>query len=224
MIEVAARGLGPLKEDVVFVGGATIELYLAGQPTMPVRPTDDVDCIVEVTTRIDYHLFEEKLRTQGFKHANTEAAPICRWRYEDVIVDVMPIETAVLGFTNRWYRQGFQDAVYVKLPDGQTIKILPLPYLIASKTEAFHARGREDFIGSRDMEDIVTLVDGVDDLAGKLSAAPAEVRVYLVEQFRRFLADERFLDAVETNLPPAAGPNRPERARAILGEFCAHRP
>ena len=68
MLALAARGLGPLKDEVVFVGGATIELYLAGQPVLKVRATDDVDCVVEVATRTDYYKLEEKLRARGFHH------------------------------------------------------------------------------------------------------------------------------------------------------------
>ena len=62
MLALAARGLAPLKEEIVFVGGATIELYLAGQPALMVRATDDVDCVVKVAARTAYHELEERLR------------------------------------------------------------------------------------------------------------------------------------------------------------------
>jgi len=38
--------------------------------------------------------------------------------------------------------------VPVRLPDGQEIRIFSLPYLIASKLEAFKDRGHDDFMGS----------------------------------------------------------------------------
>lgn len=128
----------------------------------------------------------------------------------------MPLESSVLGFSNRWYPEGFERAVTVLLPDGQEIRIFALPYLIASKLEAFKGRGRGDFMGSSDMEDIVTLVDGAADLAARVERAPESVRSYLRRSFRELLSDERFLDALEGHLPPSAGPGRAARARAVL--------
>lgn len=217
MLALAARGLGPLQDEVVFVGGATIELYLAGQPALKIRATDDVDCVVEVATRADYYKLEEKLRARGFRHPLDAKAPICRWEYQGILVDVMPIEGAVLGFTNRWYPEGFAHSVSVRLPDGQEIRIFSLPYLVASKLEAFEDRGRNDFMGSSDMEDVVTILDGAADFSGQILGAPQSVRSYLQDRFRGLLADERFLDGLEGHLPPAAGPGRAARARSVLG-------
>jgi hypothetical protein len=42
-----ANALGDLNENVVFVGGATLSLYATRQVS-EVRPTDDVDIIIEV--------------------------------------------------------------------------------------------------------------------------------------------------------------------------------
>ncbi len=220
MLALAAKGLGPLKNEVVFVGGATIELYLGGRPVEAARPTDDVDCVADVVSRMDYYKLEERLRGLGFRHPLGERVPICRWEYHGLPIDVMPIEGKVLGFSNRWYREGFERAVPARIPGGPEIKIFPLPYLIASKIEAFLDRGREDFLGSPDMEDIVTLIDGAADFKGALARAPENVRKYLKEQFRRFLRDSRFLDCLQGHLPPpatpTAGPDRAERAQAIL--------
>jgi len=216
MLSLAARGFGPLKDEVVFVGGAVIELYLAGQPALKVRATDDVDCVVEVAARSGYHKLEEELRGLGFRHAKEEGAPICRWEYGGVLVDVMPLDGGVLGFSNRWYPEGFEYAVTAGLPGGQEIRIFALPYFVASKLEAFKGRGRGDFMGSPDMEDIVTLLDGAEGFGAEIGRAPASVRSYLREGFRALLADGRFLDGLQGHLPPAAGPGRVARARAVL--------
>ncbi|MDP3494523.1 MAG: hypothetical protein Q8R82_15540 [Hyphomonadaceae bacterium] len=213
---MAARGLGPLMDEVVFVGGATIELYLAGQPALKVRATDDVDCVVAVAARTGYHKLEERLRGLGFRHPVDEGSPICRWEYRGILVDAMPLAGEVLGFSNRWYPDGFTSSIPARLPDGQEIRIFSLPYLIASKLEAFRGRGRNDFMGSPDMEDIVTIIDGVEDFQLQIERAPKNVRRYLQDSFRELLADGRFLDALKGHLPPAAGPGREARARAVL--------
>ena len=50
-LEVAAELLGPMLGDVVFVGGATIYLWLTDPGAPPARATEDVDVICEVATR-----------------------------------------------------------------------------------------------------------------------------------------------------------------------------
>lgn len=216
MLALVATGLEALEDEVVFVGGATIELYLAGQQALNVRATDDVDCVVEVATRVAYHKLEERLRGIGFRHSSDPKAPICRWEFKGILVDVMPIEGDVLGFTNRWYTEGFEHRAMVKLPGGRRIQVFSLPYLVASKLEAFKARGKDDFMASSDMEDIVTVIDGAVDFQEQVSKAPKSVKSYLQDQFRRLLADERFLDGLEGHLPPGAGQGRVSRARAVM--------
>lgn len=216
MLALAAKGLGPLKDEVVFVGGAVIELYLDGPPSLQVRATEDVDCVVEVATRTGYHKLEDKLRALGFRHPLAAGGPLCRWEFQGIAVDVMPLDASVLGFSNRWYPEGFARSETARLPAGGVIRIFSLPYLVASKLEAFKGRGRGDFMGSSDMEDIATLVDGAADFAARIDGAPMTVRGYLRRSLRKLRADGRFLDALEGHLPAAAGPGRAARARAVL--------
>lgn len=218
MLALAAKGLEPLGDGVVFVGGATLELYLAGGSGPGARATDDVDCVVEVASRSGYHELEAKLRSLGFKHCSDSEAPLCRWEFGGILVDVMPLSGDVLGFTNRWYAEGFERRIPVGLPGGRTVQVFSLPYFLASKLEAFDGRGRGDFLGSPDIEDVVTLIDGAPDFRRQVSEAPESVKAYLTSRFRSLLADERFLDALEGHLPPAAGPGRAARALSLLEE------
>ena len=77
MIQVVAKALQDLKEDVVFIGGATVVLYLDKESPFEVRPTDDVDCVIELATRSQYYKLEEKLRERGFKNF-VGSGPLCR--------------------------------------------------------------------------------------------------------------------------------------------------
>ena len=221
MLSLAARGLGALKDEVVFVGGATIELYLANHPALKVRPTDDVDCVVEVVSRVEYYKIEERLRELGFRHPINERAPICRWHYQGIVVDVMPIEGKILGFTNRWYPEGFKSAVGASLPDGQAIRLFDLPYFLASKVEAFRDRGKNDYAGSTDLEDIVALIDGIPNFQARILRASEEVRSYIQESFNELIGDERFLDYLEGHISPVGRQERVARARSILQALAA---
>lgn len=55
LLERGATALGDLRHEVVFVGGATITLWITNPGAPPPRPTKDVDVIVEVTTRLGLH-------------------------------------------------------------------------------------------------------------------------------------------------------------------------
>ena len=117
MLAVVAKGLRGLKEKVASVGGATIDLYVTYPADAVSRPTDDVDCVVELASRGQYYGIEEELRSLGFKNSLGKG-PICRWEYCGIMVDVMPTEGKILGFSNRWYPAGLASAVEVSIIDN----------------------------------------------------------------------------------------------------------
>ena len=52
MLRIAVEHLGPLADELVFVGGCTTGLFVTDAAAAEVRPTDDVDTIVEATTYV----------------------------------------------------------------------------------------------------------------------------------------------------------------------------
>ncbi len=201
LLELGASALEDLVDDVVFVGGATVTLWITDPAAPPPRPTKDVDVIVEVATRTGYHAFEERLRAIGFRD---ETSIICRWihRESGLILDAMPTDAALLGFENRWQREAFPHAVQVSLPSGTSIRAVPPTFLMATKVEAYLGRGEGDLLGSQDFADIVALVDGRQELVGELRAASEALRSYLAETLGPLLANRRLLDSIQSQLPP----------------------
>ena len=102
-----------------------------------VRFTVDVDCIINVITRSGYYAISEKLRQKGLKEMIFGDHPICRWNCDGVLIDVMPIDKSVLGFSNRWYKDAQANAVDQKITDTIHVKIISAPYFLATKLEAF---------------------------------------------------------------------------------------
>lgn len=100
MLQQVASALGEMRKDVVFVGGAVVELYATDPAAPPVRPTIDVDCIASITSRGEYGRIEKVLGNRGFKHDKSANAPICRWLYGELKVDLMPVDRTILGFAN----------------------------------------------------------------------------------------------------------------------------
>ncbi len=179
MLMVVARVLNRLPQPVVYTGGATIPLYLDALSARDMRPTDDVDCVVEVTSQREYYQLSATLRELGLSEDSSAGAPLCRWLCEGVKLDVMPVDPQVLGFGNRWYEPGVADSIDFVLPNGIEIKIFTTAYLLASKIEAFGNRGKNQFYFSKDFEDIITLFNGSPNLIAEIAASKTEVRTFI---------------------------------------------
>jgi hypothetical protein len=198
LLERGARALGDLLDEVVFVGGATLVLWISDPGAPPPRPTRDVDVVVEIISRPALHRFEKRMRAVGFRE-DVHGGLTCRWRHRDdaeLILDAMPTRAELLGFGNRWQAEAVPHAWRRTLPSGAEIRAASPAHLLASKLEAFNGRGRDDMLMSRDLDDIVSLLDGRPELVGEVAAAPANVRGFLSEGFRRLLADADFRDAL----------------------------
>lgn len=202
MLELTYEHLGDLVGEVVFVGATTVELWITDQAAPEFRLTEDVDVVVEVTTQQDYYRLEERLRGLGFEN-DQESGVVCRFKRpdSDLVLDVMPTEASILGFENRWQAEAFSYADEVALPKGQIIRALPPPYLLATKLEAFQSRGELDFYGSRDWGDVITLVDGREELIEEVAEAAEPLRAYVSGRLRELSEERNFDPGVEGALP-----------------------
>lgn len=209
-----ADALGELRDELVFVGGCAAGLLLTDPLAEAIRPTVDVDAIVEAATWVQYHQVEEKLALRGFAR-DADSSVICRWKHgaTGILFDLMPIDAAILGFTNRWYPVALASAQRLALRPNLEIRMVSAPAFIATKLEAFTSRGRSDYSESRDFEDILNVVDGRPELAAELVTAPADLAVYVAEAIGKLLADPRFAETVPGLL------DEPDRAEVVLGRL-----
>ena len=65
---------------------------------------------------------EEKLRDIGFS-PDIESGIICRYKIHGIIVDIMPTNDSSAGFKNKWYPDGFNQAVDYQIDEKCKIKI-----------------------------------------------------------------------------------------------------
>jgi predicted nucleotidyltransferase len=199
---LAVDRLGELKDEVVFLGGCTTGLLITDQAAPPVRETKDVDVIVEVVTLAEYYELSDRLRNLGFTEDQSEEAPLCRWLIDDLILDVMPTDEKVLGFSNQWYKAAMQFANAYKLPDSKVIKVVTAPYFLATKIEAFEGRGNSDYMLSHDLEDIISIIDGRPEIVEEVFNVEKELKEFLIKKFRGFINKPRFIEALPTHLLP----------------------
>lgn len=197
-IKVVYESLGELANDVVFVGGATVSLY-TDRVAEEVRPTDDIDIIVELATYTGYADIEEKLRSKGFMN-DWESGVICRYKVQGIIVDVMPTSDESLGFSNKWYPDGFTNAMHYVLDNECSIKIFRPEYFLASKLEAFNNRGKGDGRMSTDFEDIVYILNNRTSIWQELTSAAAPVKTYLKDVFSELLHNKYIDEWISAHL------------------------
>ncbi len=204
MVERVAAALGPLRERVVFVGGCATGLMITDPAAAAIRTTLDVDLVVETAGRAAYRGLEKELLRRGFRHDVSPQAPICRWTLGDLVVDVMPTDPSLLGFSNRWYPEAVRTAQQMSLPSGLPILLVDPPCFLATKLEAFFGRGQGDFRASHDLEDVVTLVDGRPEIVDEVARSASQLRAYLEEELGKLLDNEPFRRALPGHLAPDA--------------------
>ncbi|XUO86755.1 hypothetical protein RVM26_14220 [Halomonas sp. KM072] len=199
MIAKVAQALGSdLLQQVAFVGGCTTGLLLTDDFSREqVRHTDDVDLIVHVVGYMGMHELEKVLRQRGFSHSLDENDPICAMKLDELRVDFMPDTGHAYGFTNRWYAEALSTAQPFVLTDTVTIHLVQPVYFLATKLEAYKGRGKCDPLESRDVEDLLALVDGREELLAEVAGASQELRTYLAEELAELLRHPDFEYAVQ---------------------------
>lgn len=193
-----AMALGELNEKVVYVGGAVVSLYIDDSSAEDVRPTKDLDITLEIFTLGELEKLRQLLNQKGF-FQSSEDNVICRFRFEEIKIDVMA--TIPIGWApaNPWFEAGIRSTVTIDI-DDITIKILSLPYFLATKFAAFSDRGRKDPRTSHDFEDIVYLLNYTSYLKPAVLKADKEVQSYLKQAFLEILDSPILQEAVIGNL------------------------
>lgn len=212
LLTQAARFLKPLLGELVFVGGCTTALLITDAEAGDVRPTYDVDAIAEITSYAAYIIFAERLRQLGFSEDVSEGAPVCRWRRQTTILDLMPLDEKILGFSNRWYKTAMDSSEEYELAPGLRIRVVAAVLFCATKLEAFTGRGKGDFFSSHDLEDLIAVVNGRPELMRELHVAEGDVRTYIAAEIGKLLAESSFVDA----LPGYLLPDPANQARATI--------
>ena len=195
LLTQVAEALGDLRERLVLVGGCATALLITDPAAAPVRATEDVDAIIAVVSKPEYHQLGEALHAKGFSQPLNEADPPYRWTFAGLKLDVMPINPDVLGFSNRWYELAMQTACTATLREGLSIRHVTSTCFVATKLVAFD-RGEGDYLMSHDLEDALSVVDDRPELVEELGRAESELREYVADVFARLLADEGFLNAL----------------------------
>lgn len=213
MLKIIARRLGALNNEVVYLGGCTTALFISDPLSLDVRSTLDVDCIIDVISLGKYYQFENKLKKRGFSQS-IENTVMCRWHYDDMILDVMPADEKILGWGNHWFREAIKHTIIHKIADDLNIKSVTAPYFLATKIEAFKARGNNDFLGSHDLEDIIAVIAGRVEIADEVTATSDKLKTHLKLVFGDMLMNDQFVQSLPGHV--SDGPVTMQRVQTVI--------
>jgi len=217
LFERVVRLLAPVLDELVFVGGCAAGVMITDAAAAGIRPTKDVDAIVDVKSYAMYAELAARLRALGLNADTGEGAPAWRWRHDAAAVDIVPTDRAVLGFSNTWYVSAMASAQRLTVA-GLNARIVAPAHFLATKLEAFHGRGHGDVVSSSDLEDIVMVVDGRPQLLAEIERADPLVRQFVAEEIDGLMGNRRFTDSLAGFLPP----DRASQARRPLLERRLH--
>lgn len=199
VIQKIANALGELNNDVIYVGGATVSLYINDPAADDVRPTKDIDISLSVATINELEDIREKLTFKGFLQS-AELDVICRFKFEDILVDVMNTNPIAWAPANKWFKKGFENLEKIEI-EQCTIQIMPFNYFLASKFSAYEDRGGNDPRFSHDIEDISYILDNRTDWEKIIvQETDEEVKIFLIKNLRLIKEDQRFQEAILGNL------------------------
>lgn len=199
-LAIVARQLDRLSMNYAFTGGSALG-FLLDHPDLPFpRQTNDVDAIVEVVTRSQHSRLEDQLRTLNFSHDITDGAPACRWVFDGIKTDIMPVRDSSGHFSDAWFEYALQTSGPRTLMDT-TVRTVSPACFVATKLTAFGDRGGMDFYASHDLEDIVTVVDGRKALIDELREERADLRAFISTTIQKLIQQPGFMDCLPGHLP-----------------------
>ena len=196
-----ANALEEMNAEVVYVGGAVIQLYSTDGAARNPMTTTDVDCALDISSYGDFMAFQDRLYAKHFLNDTEEGAPICRYIFNGEKVDFMPKEDTGIGESNRWYPMGIRCRQSRRLDTGEVIYVMPVAYYLASKLDALHSRGGDDYRGEKDFEDIVFVLNTCEQVATEvLDSNDPALRAYMKEEFTRMLLRPNLREEIECAL------------------------
>ena len=112
------------------------------------------------------------------------------------IVDFMP-DDDTLGFSNQWYKQALLTADDYAITDNINIRLVSPVFFVATKLEAYKGRGNNDPLESRDIEDLLNIIDGREVLPEEIKQAHEKIKSFIAVEFTNLLNNHFFEYAVQ---------------------------
>lgn len=204
--------LAEVRDQLVFLGGNVLALYAAAEGS-PLRVTYDIDCFSTVQPWILQAEILARLCSDGTLEPDLNQLQRYRVRSTGLVIDVMsPDGMNVPG--DKWLRRAADSYRAYDLGDGIQAKAVAPAYFVVLKLAAFMDRG-DDFLSSKDMEDIVFVAAEVPDLIAEIEAAGLRGEIatlWMRALTKHHLSPGDLMDVVDAHLGPH---ERPRQAAVV---------
>ncbi len=143
---------------------------------------------------------------------------VCRYRIDEIVVDIMPTDDNSIGFSNRWYVEGFEKSIVYVIDEETKIDILSPPFFLATKLEAHKGRGKDDGRSSQDFEDIVFVLENRESIWNEMNDANGNLKNYFKEEFRILMANPNLFEWIDCHVERGSAPAT-DRIMAQIKKF-----
>jgi predicted nucleotidyltransferase len=196
-----ARALGPLVDDVVFIGGAIAPLLQTELLLDHVRPTQDVDAIIATTHYGTIESLQNRLRASGFTpehlHGHVHRYVLSTADALPIPFDLVPAGSHLGASGNVWDLLAIETAVETRLDEDIVIRHAAAPAFLALKWSAHEDRGGDDPFASHDLEDILGVIACRATIVHEIENAPARIREYLAQRASELLAHADLMEIIQ---------------------------
>lgn len=188
--------------DPVFTGGAVVGLLITDPAAPPPSRTKDIDIVLEIAGYGEFAAMEQSLRQAGFTQNWLDNMPVVAWHWRGIRVDFLPhLPNEMMTSSNRWFPYLVEEAQRIEVSPKKFAWLASAPCFIATKLEAFFSRGKGDYLTSKDMEDILAIVDGREELMVEMNFTAPDVRGFIAASFRELMGGGRFMESVPQIVP-----------------------
>jgi predicted nucleotidyltransferase len=183
-------------KEIMFVGGSVVSEYIDDPAALDIRPTADIDIVVQLLSLSELENIREYLVSKNV-YPDIESGVICRFKYQDIKIDIMSTKNVGWAPGNEWYELGQNKVITISIEDIE-IKILPVEYFIATKISAFQDRG-EDPRYDKDFGDIIYILDYRSTIIEDIKQADEKVLEYILP-FLKILVTEELIESVQSQI------------------------
>jgi len=206
--------------DPVFTGGGIVSMLITDPEAPQAMFTKDVDLVLEIASNWDLFAMEKALEGAGFRRPRDDDAEIVTWEWKGVRVDSLPHRRIQSMPYNRWFVFLMKDAEHVEVLPGHRAWRASASSFLATKFEAFFDRGKNNFSKSKDIGDILAVVNGRSELFHEIQRAAPDVRGFLRQSFGWLMDQRHFMECLSELVPERL---REELVLKRMREICGQR-
>ncbi len=212
----ASASLRELLPQIVFTGGAVLPAYVTDKSAPLPRTGRNLTVVADVAHQADWVNFQQNLGNLGFKQKTVTSNQLESWTNMAITLHITPSHLAISMGKSGWYEQGLFHAQFIPLDKQFRIRVLTLPYLMASFLEQIPNNADLRFCTA--WNDLVYLFAYHDNPITEVSGAFYDIRNFLQTNLRRLATNNLLEEAIFYALGSDAHSSRVAKVKSRIVE------